>query len=162
MNARSIPPVLIITFAFASGCQTPEQTGVGVAVAGGALAAGIAKLAGANDTVTVLVGVGTALISGGIAYEIQRQHEATEAQRRAAEEELRLKLASMPPEDAARTPKTWAIPVPPELGQSGQKPEFIRVDRETQQAGSTVDVLDKAPPPGTTTQVEKEAAVYFP
>lgn len=162
MHCRPLLPVVLLSVAFTTGCQTPGQTGLAVGAGAGAAAAGIAKLAGANDTVTAIVGVGTALVAGGVSYEIHRQHEATEAQQRAAEADLRRRVASMPPEQVANTPKTWAIPVPQDSGQPANQPEYIRVDREKQAANSKVDVLDKRPPPGTTAQVEKESAVYFP
>src|SRR5580704_8411794 len=96
---------LFATIAFTS-CEnmSPEATGVLAGVTSGALAGGIAKASGANNATAVAIGLGTGAAVGAIAYVIAK-HEATERQRRIAEERARLAYEHMSAERRARVQK---------------------------------------------------------
>src|SRR5260221_4497518 len=98
---RTVAMLLVVALAV-SGCEnmSPETTGVVAGVLAGTAAGGIAKAAGASDSTAVAVGLGTGAAVGAMAYVIAK-HQATERQRRIAENPAPLAYSRMSAESKA-------------------------------------------------------------
>src|SRR6202048_2350970 len=100
MNARLIQSTSadLVAGLLLTGCEnmSPTANGALFGAGAGALAGGIAKAAGASNSEAVAIGLATGAIVGVTAYVIAK-HQATERQRRYAEERARLAYEKAPP-----------------------------------------------------------------
>jgi len=158
----SVCVTLLATIGFTS-CEnmSPEATGVLAGVTSGALAGGVAKAAGANNATAVAIGLGTGAAVGALAYVIAK-HEATERQRRIAEERARLAYEKMSAERKARVQKRRYIAVATVQEKSDKGAESVMIyDTESKQVvGNTVYDVKTAPKDGQTQKYESYSAEY--
>jgi hypothetical protein len=153
---------LFATIGFTS-CEnmSPETTGVLAGVTSGALAGGIAKAAGANNSTAVAIGLGTGAAVGAIAYVIAK-HEATERQRRIAEENARLAYEHMSAERRARVQKRRYIAVATvqEKNDKGAKSVMIYDTESKQVVGNSVYDVKTAPKDGQVQKYDSYSVEY--
>lgn len=153
---------LIATIGFTS-CEnmSPETTGVIAGVTSGALAAGAAKAAGANNATAAAIGLGTGAAVGAIAYVIAK-HEATERQRRIAEERARLAYERMSAERKARVQKRRYIAVATvqEKNDKGAKSVMIYDTESKQVVGNSVYDVKTAPKDGEIQKYDSYSVEY--
>lgn len=151
---------------FLTGCEnlSPGENGALFGVGAGALAGGLAKVAGANDTSAVAIGLATGAAVGVAAYVIAK-HQATERQRRVAEERARLAYQQM----QARAQRTnqprkrtryIAVDTVREKTSTGARSVML-FDTQTQQVvGNNVYDVKQAPKEGTVTKFDTISAEY--
>jgi hypothetical protein len=165
MNGSSIKTVamlLVLSLAVA-GCEnvSPETTGVITGVIAGTAAGGIAKAAGASDSQAVAIGLGTGAAAGAIAYVIAK-HEATERQRRIAEERARLAYERMSAERRAEVKKRRYIAVATVREQNSKGAKSVMVyDTQTEQVvGNNVYDVKSAPKDGQVSKFDTYSAEF--
>jgi len=141
--------------------MSPEATGVLAGVTSGALAGGIAKASGASNAQAVAIGMGTGAAVGAIAYVIAK-HEATERQRRYAEEQARLAYEHMSAERRARVQKRRYIAVATvqEKNDKGAKSVMIYDTESKQVVGKTVYDVKNAPKDGEVQKYDSYSVEY--
>ena len=141
--------------------MSPEATGVLAGVTSGALAGGIAKASGASNAQAVAIGMGTGAAVGAIAYVIAK-HEATERQRRIAEERARLAYEKMSAERKARVHKQRYIAVSTvqEKDDKGAKSVMIYDTESKQVIGNSVYDVKSAPKDGQVQKYDSYSAEY--
>jgi hypothetical protein len=153
---------LIATIGFTS-CEnlSPEATGVIAGVTSGALAGGIAKASGASNAQAVAIGMGTGAAVGAIAYVIAK-HEATERQRRIAEERARLAYEQMSAERRTRVQKRRYIAVSTvqEKNEKGAKSVMIYDTQSKQMVGNNVYDVKNAPKDGQVQKYDSYSVEY--
>jgi gas vesicle protein len=153
---------LIATIGFTS-CEnlSPEATGVIAGVTSGALAGGIAKASGASNAQAVAIGMGTGAAVGAIAYVIAK-HEATERQRRIAEERARLAYEQMSAERRARVQKQRYIAVSTvqEKNEKGAESVMIYDTQSKQVVGNNVYDVKNAPKDGQVQKYDSYSVEY--
>ena len=146
-----------------TGCEnmSPEATGVIAGVTSGALAGGIAKAAGASNAQAVAIGMGTGAAVGAIAYVIAK-HEATERQRRIAEERARVAYEQMSAERKARVKKRRYIAVSTvrEKDDKGAKSVMIYDTESKQVVGNSVYDVKTAPKDGQVQKYDSYSVEY--
>ena len=154
--------VLIASIGFTS-CEnmSPETTGVIAGVTSGALATGAAKAAGANNATAAAIGLGTGAAVGAIAYVIAK-HEATERQRRIAEERAGLAYEQMSAERKARVQKRRYIAVETvqEKNDKGAKSVMIYDTQSKQMVGNNVYDVKTAPKDGEIQKYDSYSVEY--
>ena len=165
MNAFLIKSsaVVLVSGLLLTGCESlsPATNGVLFGTGAGALAGGIAKAAGASNSQAVAIGLATGAVVGATAYIIAK-HQATERQRRIAEERARLAYQSAPPPRRAHYQKSRYIAVDTvrEKDASGAKSVMI-YDTQTQQVvGNDVYDLKRSPKEGTISKYDTYSAEY--
>jgi hypothetical protein len=165
MNAFLIKSsaAVLVSGLFLTGCESvsPATQGVLFGTGAGALAGGIAKAAGASNSQAVAIGLATGAVVGATAYIIAK-HQATERQRRIAEERARLAYQSAPPPRRAQYRKSRYIAVDTvrEKDASGAKSVMI-YDTQTQQVvGNDVYDLKQSPKEGTISRYDTYSAEY--
>jgi hypothetical protein len=146
-----------------TGCEnmSPAGTGALAGAGAGALAGGIAKAAGASNSQAVAIGLATGAVVGATAYVIAK-HQATERQRRIAEERARLAYENAPPPRKAQYRKTRYIAVDTvrEKESTGAKSVMI-YDTQTQQVvGNNVYDLKQSPKEGSVSKFDTYSAQY--
>jgi hypothetical protein len=146
-----------------TGCEntSPGATGALFGTGAGVLAGGLARAAGASTSEAVAIGLATGAVVGVTAYVIAK-HEATERQRRYAEERARLAYENAPPPQRAAYEKTRYIAVDTvrEQNSSGAKSVMI-YDTQTQQVvGNDVYDVKQAPKEGTVSKFDTYSAEY--
>jgi hypothetical protein len=154
---------VLVSGLFLTGCEnvSPATQGVLFGTGAGALAGGIAKAAGASNSQAVAIGLATGAVVGATAYIIAK-HQATERQRRIAEERARLAYQSAPPPRRAQYRKSRYIAVDTvrEKDASGAKSVMI-YDTQTQQVvGNDVYDLKQSPKEGTISKYDAYSAEY--
>ena len=154
--------ILIASVGF-TGCEnmSPEATGVLAGVTSGALAGGIAKASGASNAQAVAIGMGTGAAVGAIAYVIAK-HEATERQRRIAEERVRLAYEQMSADRKARVQKRRYIAVSTvqEKNDKGAKSVMIYDTESKQMVGNNVYDVKTAPKDGEIQKYDSYSVEY--
>ena len=165
MNAGLIKSssAVLIAGLLLTGCQniSPEGNGVLFGTGAGVLAGGLAAAAGASTSQAVAIGLATGAVAGVTAY-IVAKHEATERQRRYAEERARLAYENAPAPSKARYRKTRYIAVDTvrEKDSSGAKSVMI-YDTQTQQVvGKDVYDVKRTPKEGTVSKFDTYSAEY--
>lgn len=141
--------------------MSPAGTGALAGAGAGALAGGIAKAAGASNSQAVAIGLATGAVVGATAYVIAK-HQATERQRRIAEERARLAYENAPPPRKAQYRKTRYIAVDTvrEKESTGAKSVMI-YDTQTQQVvGNNVYDLKQSPKEGSVSKFDTYSAQY--
>jgi hypothetical protein len=165
MNACLIKSsaAVLVSGLLLTGCEnlSPATNGVLFGTGAGTLAGGIAKAAGASNSQAVAIGLATGAAVGATAYIIAK-HQATERQRRIAEERARLAYQSAPPPRRAQYQKSRYIAVDTvrEEDASGTKSVMI-YDTQTQQVvGNDVYDLKQSPQEGTISKYDTYSAEY--
>jgi hypothetical protein len=153
---------LFATIGFTS-CEnmSPEATGVIAGVTSGALAAGVAKATGASNAQAAAIGLGTGAAVGTIAY-IVAKHEATERQRRIAEERARLAYERMSAERRAQVKKRRYIAVSTVQEKDDKWAKSVMIyDTESKQVvGNSVYDVKTAPKEGAVQKYDSYSAEY--
>jgi uncharacterized membrane protein YgaE (UPF0421/DUF939 family) len=159
---RTVAMLLVVGLAVA-GCEnmSPETTGVVAGVLAGTAAGGIASAAGASNAQAVAIGLGTGAAVGAIAYVIAK-HEATERQRRIAEERARLAYQKMTAERRAQAKKHRYIAVATvrEKNSTGAKSVMVYDTQTDQVVGNNVYDLKSAPKDGQVSKFDTYSAEY--
>ena len=141
--------------------MSPQANGVVFGTGAGILAGGLARAAGASTSEAVAIGLATGAVAGVTAYVIAK-HQATERQRRYAEERARLAYENAPPPRKAQYRKTRYIAVDTvrEQDSSGAKSVMI-YDTQTQQVvGNNVYDVKQTPKQGTVSKFDTYSAEY--
>jgi osmotically inducible lipoprotein OsmB len=165
MNASLIKSASAVLAAgvLLSGCEnmSPETQGLLSGLASGAAAGGIASAAGASDSTATAIGLATGAAVGAIVYVIAK-HEATERQRKIAEERARLAYAQMPPARKTRVRKTRYIAVPTVREKNSTGANSVMVyDTQTQQVvGNNVYDVKSTPKDGEVGKFDTYSAEY--
>jgi hypothetical protein len=159
---KTVAMLLVVGLAVA-GCEnmSPETTGIVAGVLAGTAAGGIAKAAGASDSTAVAVGLGTGAAVGAMAYVIAK-HQATERQRRIAEERARLAYQRMSAERKAQVKKHRYIAVATVREQDSKGAKSVMVyDTQTEQVvGNNVYDVKSAPKDGQVSKFDTYSAEY--
>ena len=165
MNAGLIKSCSAVLLAglLLTGCEniSPEANGALVGAGAGALAGGLASAAGASSSEAVAIGLATGAVAGVTAYVIAKR-QATERQRRYAEERARLAYQNAPPPRRAQYRKARYIAVPTvrEPDSSGAKSVMI-FDTQTQQVvGNNVYDVKQTPKEGSVSKFDTYSAEY--
>jgi hypothetical protein len=141
--------------------MSPTANGALFGAGAGTLAGGIAKAAGASNSEAVAIGLATGAIVGVTAYVIAK-HQATERQRRIAEERARLAYENASAQRKAQYRKTRYIAVDTvrERNSAGAKSVMI-YDTETEQVvGNNVYDVKQSPKEGTVSKFDTYSAEY--
>jgi hypothetical protein len=165
MNGSLIKTVamLLVLGLAVTGCEnmSPETTGVVAGVLAGTAAGGIAKAAGASNSTAVAVGLGTGAAVGVMAYVIAK-HEATERQRRIAEERARLAYQKMSAERRTEVKKHRYIAVATsrEKNSTGAKSVMVYDTQTEQVVGNNVYDVKSPPKDGQVSKFDTYSAEY--
>ena len=146
-----------------TGCEnlSPAGSGALFGTGAGALAGGIAKAAGASTSEAVAIGLATGAVVGVSAYVIAK-HQATERQRKIAEERARLAYENAPPPRKAAYRKTRYIAVDTvrEKNSTGAKSVMIYDTQSQQVVGNNVYDVKESPKQGTVSKFDTYSAEY--
>jgi hypothetical protein len=146
-----------------AGCEnmSPQTTGVVAGTSAGILAGSLAKVAGASNTTAVAIGLGTGAAVGVMAFVIAK-HEATERQRRYAEEQARLAYERMSAQQKAEARKHRYIAVPTvrEKNSTGVKSVMVYDTQSQQVVGNNVYDLKSTPKDGQVSKFDTVSAEY--
>ena len=165
MNALLIKSAsaVIVTGLFLTGCEnlSPAETGALFGTGAGALAGGIAKAAGASTSEAVAIGLATGAVAGVTAY-IVAKHQATERQRRIAEERARLAYENAPPPRKVqyRKQRYIAVDTVREKDSSGAKSVMIYDTQTEQVVGNNVYDVRQSPKEGSISKFDTYSAEY--
>ncbi len=169
MKSRILPATIAALALCTTACENlspGENAGVFGAAAG--LAVGIPlAAAGVDSAITIPVTAGAAVLAGAGAYVIAK-HQATERQRKIAEQRARIYMARLDKERAQQAA----------VGRAAKKPRFIAVQTEKSEnsqgkaavmvfdtqtsevVGNNVYDLKSAPPVGQTAKFDTYSAQY--
>jgi hypothetical protein len=154
---------LLVAGLLLSGCEnmSPAANGVVFGTGSGTLAGGIAKAAGASDSEAVAIGLATGAIVGVTAYVIAK-HQATERQRRIAEERARLAYenASAARKAQYRKSRYIAVDTVREKNSTGAKSVMIYDTQTEQVVGNNVYDVKQSPKAGTVSKFDTYSAEY--
>ena len=146
-----------------AGCanMSPQTTGVVAGTSAGILAGTLAKVAGASDSTAVAIGLGTGAAVGVMAFVIAK-HEATERQRRYAEERARLDYERMSAQRKAEVKKHRYIAVPTvrEKNSTGAQSVMVYDTQSQQVIGNNVYDLKSTPKDGQVSKFDTVSAEY--
>jgi hypothetical protein len=150
-----------------TGCAdlTPGQNAALFGAAGGATAGGIASAAGASAGQAVAIGAATGAVVAAVTYVIAK-HEATERQRRIAEERAQRAYAQMSAQKKSqmKTHKTRYIAVDTEKNEqtSPQAKKSVMIwDTQSQEVvGNNVYDVKSPPSVGSTAKFDTYSAEY--
>lgn len=155
--------MMLVAVIFLTGCEniSPTTAGVLSGLGAGAATGGIAKAAGASDRTAVLAGLAAGAAVGALVY-IVAKHQATERQRRIAEERARLAYEQMPPERKARVKRRRYIAVPTarEHDSTGQQSVMVFDTQNQQVAGDNVYDVKSVPQDGQVSKFDTYTAEY--
>jgi len=141
--------------------MSPESQGILSGLGAGAAAGGIASAAGANASTATAIGLATGAAVGALVY-VLAKHEATERQRKYAEERARLAYQQMPAAQRARVRKRRYIAVSTvrEANSTGAKSVMV-YDTQTQQVvGNNVYDVKTPPKDGDVGKFDTYTAEY--
>jgi gas vesicle protein len=146
-----------------TGCEnmSPAANGAVFGAGAGTLAGGIAKAAGASNSEAVAIGLATGAIVGVTAYVIAK-HQATERQRKIAEERARLAYenASASRKEQYRKTRYIAVDTVREKNSTGAKSVMI-YDTQTQEVvGNNVYDVKQSPKEGSVSKFDTYSAQY--
>ena len=165
MRARLIrsTSALLVAGLLLTGCEnlSPAANGALFGTGAGALAGGVAKAAGASNSEAVAIGLATGAIVGVTAYVIAK-HQATERQRKIAEERARLAYENAPaPRKAAyRKTRYIAVDTVREKNSTGAKSVMIYDTQSQQVVGNNVYDVKQSPKEGTVSKFDTYSAEY--
>jgi hypothetical protein len=165
MRARLIQSTsaVLVTGLLLTGCEnlSPAANGVLFGTGAGILAGGVAKAAGASTSQAAAIGLATGTIVGVTAFVIAK-HQATERQRKIAEERARLAYESAPAPRKARYRKTRYIAVDTvrEKNSAGAKSVMIYDTQSQQVVGNNVYDVKQSPKEGTVSKFDTYSAEY--
>jgi len=163
---RIVAFTTFIAFLF-SACEnmTPGQNAAVFGVTSGLLAANIASAAGANGWQALAIGAATGALVGMTAYVIAK-HQATERQRRIAEQRARVYYARLAPAQklALKKKRVRYIAVDTEKNEKtspkAQKSIMIWDTQSESVVGKNVYDVQKSPAVGSTQTYETYSAEY--
>jgi hypothetical protein len=152
---------------FVTACEnmTPGENAAVFGTGAGILAGGIARAAGASTGESIAIGAATGAIVAFTAYVIAK-HQATERQRRVAEERARVYYARLAPEKkvALKKKKVRYIAVDTEkdthTSPKAQKAVMIWDTQSETVVGNNVYDVQTAPSVGSTAKFETYSAEY--
>jgi hypothetical protein len=165
MHARLIQTTSVVVAAglLLTGCEnmSPAANGALFGAGAGALAGGIAKAAGASNTEAVAIGLATGAVVGATAYVIAK-HQATERQRKIAEERARLayEQASASRKASYRKARYIAVDTVREKNSTGAKSVMIYDTQSQQVVGNNVYDVKQSPKQGTVSKFDTYTAEY--
>lgn len=145
--------------------MTPGENAAVFGSIGGAAAGGIARAAGMSTRDSVLIGAGTGALIGVVTYVIAKR-QATERQRRIAEERARRTYAAMSAQKKTemKKKKVRYIAVDTEkdnrTSPKAEKNVMIWDTESEQMVGNNVYDVKEAPRVGTTAKFETYSAEY--
>jgi len=146
-----------------TGCEnlSPAANGAVFGTGAGILAGSVAKAAGASTSQAAAIGLATGAIVGITTYVIAK-HQATERQRKIAEERARLAYESAPAPKKARYQKTRYIAVDTVREKDSQGAKSVMIyDTQTQQVvGNNVYDIKQAPKEGSVSKFDTYSAEY--
>lgn len=150
-----------------SGCSnlSPGENAAVFGTAGGAIAGGIARAAGMNTAQSVATGLAAGAIIAATAYIISK-HQATERQRRIAEQRARRTYAAMPAKKktALKKKKVRYLAVDTvkdeRTSPKAEKSVMIWDTQAEEIVGNDVYDVDAAPAVGSTAKFETYSAEY--
>jgi hypothetical protein len=159
--------VLAAASIFATGCAdlTPLQNAGVFGAAGGAAAGGIARAAGASAGESAAIGLASGAAIAAVTYIIAK-HEATERQRRIAEERAQRAYAEMSAkrksELKARKTRYIAVDTEKDEHTSPQAKKSVMIwDTQSQEVvGNNVYDVKSPPPVGSTAKFDTYSAEY--
>jgi len=166
MNVRLIKmtSAVLVSGLILSGCEnmSPQTQGTLAGLGAGALAGGVAKAAGMSDSSAVAIGMATGAAVGYGVY-VLAKHQATERQRRVAEERARLAYQQMSAQRRAAVKKHRYIAVPTVRERDSKGAQSVMVyDTQTQQiVGNNVYDVKQAPKAGTVSKYDTYTAEYM-
>ena len=154
---------ILVAGVLLTGCEnmSPTTSGVLSGLAAGAAVGGIAKAAGASDATAVAAGMAAGAAVGAVVY-IVAKHQATERQRRVAEERARLAYERMSAErqERVRRRRYIAVPTVRERDASGQQSVMV-FDTQTQEiVGDNVYDVKTVPRDGQVSHFDTYNAEY--
>ena len=165
MHARLIQTTSVVVAAglLLTGCEnmSPAANGALFGTGAGALAGGVAKAAGASNSEAVAIGLATGAIVGATAYVIAK-HQATERQRKIAEERARLayEQASASRKASYRKARYIAVDTVREKNSTGAKSVMIYDTQSQQVVGNNVYDVKQSPKEGTVSKFDTYTAEY--
>ena len=145
--------------------MTPGENAAVFGTSAGLLAGGIARAAGANTAESIAIGAATGAVVAFTAYVIAK-HQATERQRRIAEERARVYYAHLAPERkvALKKKKVRYIAVDTEKNEQtspkAQKSVMIWDTQSEAVVGDNVYDVQETPSVGSTAKFETYSAEY--
>ena len=146
-----------------TGCEnlSPAANGAVFGTGAGILAGGVAKAAGASTSQAAAIGLATGAIVGITTYVIAKR-QATERQRKIAEERARLAYESAPAPKKALYQKTRYIAVDTVRERDSQGAKSVMIyDTQTQQVvGNNVYDIKQAPKEGSVSKFDTYSAEY--
>jgi len=165
MNVRLIKmtSAVLVSGLILSGCEnmSPETQGTLAGLGAGALAGGVAKAAGMSDSSAVAIGMASGAAVGYGVY-VLAKHQATERQRKVAEERARLAYQQMSAQRKAsvRKHRYIAVATVRESDSKGAKSVMV-YDTQTQQVvGNNVYDVKQSPKEGTVSKYDTYTAEY--
>lgn len=152
---------------FASGCAslTPGENAAVFGTTSGAVATGIASACGASPLTSLAIGVGTGAVVAATVYVVAK-HQATERQRRVAEERARLYYSRIAAEKKAEMKKKKvryiAVDTVKDKDSSPTAAKSVMIwDTQSEEVvGNNVYDVKTAPQVGSTAKFETYAATY--
>ena len=148
---------------FSTGCAdlTPGQNAAVFGAASGAAAGGIASAAGAGAGRSVAIGAATGAVVAAVTY-IIAQHQATERQRRLAEERAQRAYAQQKSQLKARKTRYIAVDTEKNDQTSPQAKKSVMIwDTQSQEVvGNNVYDVKNPPPVGSTAKFDTYSAEY--
>ncbi len=169
MNSRTTPIVALATSIaiFATGCEnmTPGENAAVFGSGAGVLAGSIARAAGANTGQSIAIGLATGAVVGAATYIIAK-HQATERQRKIAEQRARVYYGRLSPEKktALKKKKVRYIAVDTEKNEQTSpkaKKAVMIWDTQTESvAGNNVYDVQSTPAVGSTAKFDTYSAAY--
>jgi hypothetical protein len=169
MKPRTIQAIALATTIVIAGtaCEnlTPGENAAAFGAGSGILAGSIARAAGASTGESVAIGLATGAVVGATAYIIAK-HQATERQRRLAEQRARVYYGSLAPEKktALKKKKVRYIAVDTEKNdQTSPKAKKAVMVWDTQSeslVGNSVYDVQSTPSVGSTAKFDTYSAEY--
>ena len=163
---KSVAVVTTLTL-FATGCEnlTPGENGVVFGSMAGLAAGGIARAAGASTAESIAIGAATGAVVGFTAYVIAK-HQATERQRKIAEQRARVYYGRLAPEKktALKKKRVRYIAVDTEKNEKtspkAKKSVMIWDTQSETIVGNNVYDVQDTPSVGSTAKFETYSAEY--
>jgi mannitol-specific phosphotransferase system IIBC component len=155
--------LLAVVSIFGAGCAdlTPLQNAGVFGAASGAAAGGIASAAGANAGQAVAIGAATGAVVAAVTYVIAK-HQATERQRRIAEERAQRAYAQRKSQLQARKTRYIAVDTEKNDQTSPEAKKSVMIwDTQSQEVvGNNVYDVKSPPPVGSTAKFDTYSAEY--
>ncbi len=167
MQTVRLSAITVTCGLFLGGCaqMTPGENAAVFGAIGGAAAGGIARAAGMSTSESILTGLAAGAVIGAVTYVVAKR-QATERQRRIAEERARRTYAAMSQkrkvEMKQKKVRYLAVDTEKDERTSPKAEKSVMIwDTESQQVvGNNVYDIDEAPKVGSTAKFETYSAEY--